>query len=56
MHLLVRIFFQKFRGLVIRVLTTVFVMARENYISKVLIILIYTEYEAAHFFDISKFT
>ena len=41
MHLLVRIFFQKFRALVIRVLTTVFVMARENHIPKVPIILIY---------------
>ena len=40
----------------IRVLTTVFVMARENHIPKVLIILIYTEYEAAHFFDIREFT
>ena len=56
MFWLVRISFRKFRALVIRVLTTVFVMARENHISKVLIILIYTEYEAAHFFDIREFT
>ena len=41
MFWLVRISFQKIRALVIRVLTAVFVMARENHIPKVPIILIY---------------